>query len=590
MANLRETSTWEAGIYQLETSDPVMGGENGIDNRAPRQLANRTLWLKNELARQIEVINNTKLTKTENAVSASKLATARTIFITGDGTGQASFDGSANANIALTLANSGVTAGSYNSVTVDAKGRVTAGLTQTHGLVTATTAQGTSNVATGNGNTFLNIVASGVGQTASVGSSTQITGTNGITVSSDAAGKLIVTRDSNSPTATKLQTPRTINGVAFDGTQNITITDNTKAPLSHRHTWNEIDGKPAVITNPTQITRGDLDNYKEIGFYYCEADAYARDIANTPSNRAFALEVVRAAGVVQIFRKYETAIVYMRAFYRRWSPWKRLATTEDNAPTARTLAITGDGTGQASFDGSANANIALTLANSGVTAGSYNSVTVDAKGRVTAGLTQTHGLVTATTATGTANRATTNRNTFLNIVASGVGQTASVGSSTQITGTNGITVSSDAAGKLIVTRDSNSPTATKLQTPRTINGVAFDGTRDITIPFNFNVQSLRSDNGYLKFPDGTIIQWVSKNVRLHNLDSLEHTYTMPVQFPNKVVSTNAFVAKPNISASSYIADIVWTQHNWILKCIFKKVINTSTTTDDYTLFILAIGY
>ncbi|MFA9487228.1 MULTISPECIES: hypothetical protein, partial [unclassified Moraxella] len=172
--------------------------------------------------------------------------------------------------------------------------------------------------------------------------------------------------------------------------------------------------------------------------------------------------------------------------------------------TTRTLAITGDGTGQANFDGSANANIALTLANSGVTAGSYNSVTVDAKGRVTAGLTQTHGLVTATTATGTANRATTNRNTFLNIVASGVGQTASVGSSTQITGTNGITVSSDAAGKLIVTRDSNSPTATKLQTPRTINGVAFDGTRDITIPFNFNVQSLRSDNGYLKFPDGTI--------------------------------------------------------------------------------------
>lgn len=27
MANLQETSTWEAGIYQLETSDPVMGGE-----------------------------------------------------------------------------------------------------------------------------------------------------------------------------------------------------------------------------------------------------------------------------------------------------------------------------------------------------------------------------------------------------------------------------------------------------------------------------------------------------------------------------------------------------------------------------------
>ena len=63
-----------------------------------------------------------------NAVSATKLATARTISATGDATGPASFDGSANAAIALTLANSGVTAGTYGKVTVDAKGRVTAGL------------------------------------------------------------------------------------------------------------------------------------------------------------------------------------------------------------------------------------------------------------------------------------------------------------------------------------------------------------------------------------------------------------------------------------------------------------------------------
>lgn len=230
MANLQETSTWEAGIYQLETSDPVMGGENGIDNRAPRQLANRTLWLKNELARQIGLVNNSKLGKTENAVSATKLQTARNIAMTGDGSWNVNFDGLQNTTGTMTLAKSGVTAGSYNSVTVDAKGRVTRGLNQTHGLVTATTAQGTANTATTNSNTFLNIVASGVGQTASVGSSTQVTGTNGISVSSDTAGKLIVTRDSNSPTATKLQTARTIRltgavtgRVNFDGSGNVSI-------------------------------------------------------------------------------------------------------------------------------------------------------------------------------------------------------------------------------------------------------------------------------------------------------------------------------------------------------------------------------
>lgn len=239
MANLQETSTWEAGIYQLETSDPVMGGENGIDNRAPRQLANRTLWLKNELARQIGAVNSGKLGKTENAVSATKLATARNIAMTGDGSWNVNFDGLQNTTGTMTLAKSGVTAGSYNSVTVDAKGRVIRGLNQTHGLVTATTATGTANVATGNGNTFLNIVASGVGQTASVGSSTQVTGTNGITVSSDTAGKLIVTRDSNSPTATKLQTACTISltgavtgRVNFDGSRNVSMaTTLTKATV-----------------------------------------------------------------------------------------------------------------------------------------------------------------------------------------------------------------------------------------------------------------------------------------------------------------------------------------------------------------------
>lgn len=62
-----------------------------------------------------------------NAGTATKLATARTISLSTDATGSASFDGSANATIAVTLANSGVTAGTYTKVTVDSKGRTTVG-------------------------------------------------------------------------------------------------------------------------------------------------------------------------------------------------------------------------------------------------------------------------------------------------------------------------------------------------------------------------------------------------------------------------------------------------------------------------------
>lgn len=46
MANLIEQAVWQEGIYQLETSDPVMGGPDGVDNRQAKQLANRTAYLK----------------------------------------------------------------------------------------------------------------------------------------------------------------------------------------------------------------------------------------------------------------------------------------------------------------------------------------------------------------------------------------------------------------------------------------------------------------------------------------------------------------------------------------------------------------
>lgn len=62
-----------------------------------------------------------------NAETATKLKTARTITLTGDATGSTTFDGSANVSIAVTQKNSGVTAGTYTKVTVDAKGNVTAG-------------------------------------------------------------------------------------------------------------------------------------------------------------------------------------------------------------------------------------------------------------------------------------------------------------------------------------------------------------------------------------------------------------------------------------------------------------------------------
>lgn len=46
MANLTESQTYDAGVYQLETTDPVVGGPDGISNAPLKNLANRTAYLK----------------------------------------------------------------------------------------------------------------------------------------------------------------------------------------------------------------------------------------------------------------------------------------------------------------------------------------------------------------------------------------------------------------------------------------------------------------------------------------------------------------------------------------------------------------
>ena len=62
--------------------------------------------------------------------SAATLATGRTIGMTGDVTWtSAAFNGSANVTGTATLANSGLIAGTYTKITVDAKGRATSGTT-----------------------------------------------------------------------------------------------------------------------------------------------------------------------------------------------------------------------------------------------------------------------------------------------------------------------------------------------------------------------------------------------------------------------------------------------------------------------------
>ncbi|EFS2647627.1 tail fiber protein [Salmonella enterica] len=72
MGKLTEITQWEEDIYQLETSDPVVGGPDGVSNKPQKQLANRTQWLK----QQLESTNNalTEHAKSRNHPDASLTA------------------------------------------------------------------------------------------------------------------------------------------------------------------------------------------------------------------------------------------------------------------------------------------------------------------------------------------------------------------------------------------------------------------------------------------------------------------------------------------------------------------------------------
>ncbi len=165
----------------------------------------------------------------------------------------------------------------------------------------------------------------------------------------------------NAVSASKLAAPVTINGVSFDGSASITVADSTK--------------EPAFAAGTTaQYRRGDKT--------WQDLATAVRAAVMTGLSTATATAVAATDTLLSAIGKLQAQVNGLASGKLDATA---TAAAASRLATARALSVSGDATGSASFDGSADAAIALALAASGVTAGTYPKVTVDAKGRVTAG-------------------------------------------------------------------------------------------------------------------------------------------------------------------------------------------------------------
>lgn len=73
------TNNWVDQIYQFEQTDPVQGGDDGIDNRPLKELADRTRWLRDAIGRITRFENELSVTSntTIDSTKAGYLITAR---------------------------------------------------------------------------------------------------------------------------------------------------------------------------------------------------------------------------------------------------------------------------------------------------------------------------------------------------------------------------------------------------------------------------------------------------------------------------------------------------------------------------------
>ena len=163
----------------------------------------------------------------------------------------------------------------------------------------------------------------------------------------------------NANTATKLQTARTINGVSFDGTANITIADSTKLPIA----GGTMTGDLTLKGNPTADLMAATKKYVDDSV----ASAGGGDVLAAGNNsftgaNTFQNLVTMVGGVV--FTSGTTTLAWKNATQTvatiNASTYTGNSATATKLATARTITANLASSTAGSFDGSANITVGVT--------------------------------------------------------------------------------------------------------------------------------------------------------------------------------------------------------------------------------------
>nr|EKU4112792.1 phage tail protein [Pseudomonas aeruginosa] len=266
--------------------------------------------------------------------------------------------GDLSADRTIALPASGVGAGTYRAVTVNANGIVTAGSNPTtlsgYGITDAYTKAATDGLLAQKASKATTLGGYGITDALNVSEAVTTPAANKL-LRLNAAGQLPTSITGNAATASRLAAAITLSATGdatwaarFDGSSSVsgTLTLANTGVADGTYTKVRVNPKGLVI-GATSLTAADIPGL--------DAGKLISGI----------LPVARG-GTGNAIGQAATAV--------------KLA-------SARTLAIAGDATGSAAFDGSANATLDIRLANTGVTAGIYTKVNVNSTGRVIAGST-----------------------------------------------------------------------------------------------------------------------------------------------------------------------------------------------------------